>query len=83
MVPKPGDLAGVFRHLKTYAHVRLGCQVVDLFGLHVIDDIQQGLPDGDIPIMQVKVNLSSAQVGIAVNMVDPAGVEGARPRIRP
>ena len=45
----------VFRHIKRYLNMALGCKVVYLIGLHIHDDLYQAHGVSHVGIMQMKV----------------------------
>lgn len=76
--PQPGYIAGVFGHIETHADVALGSKVEDLVGFDVIDHVHQVFGDGNVTIMQEKVNRCPVIVGVVIDVIDPAGVKSTR-----
>jgi hypothetical protein len=55
----------------------LGAQVVNLIGLHLLDDADQVGAVGEIAVMEHQAGI--ALVGVLVEVIDAAGVEAAGP----
>ena len=55
--PHAHHIHGIFRLVEAHPHVALGAQVVDLVGLHVIEDVAQGARVGEIAVVQMEVGL--------------------------
>ena len=49
---QPGDIAGIFRNIKTHAHVTLRRQMVKLIRSEAVNQAQNPLRAGQIPVMQ-------------------------------
>ena len=74
---KRADRVGVrrvFRRLERDGHVALRRQVVDLVGLHLLDDADEIGRIGQIAIMQLEPHV--LLVRILVQMIDAIGIEG-------
>jgi hypothetical protein len=56
--------------------------MVDFIGLDIIDDLDQIARRGDISIYQVQVD-AILGMRVAVDVVNAAGIEGARPPDKP
>jgi hypothetical protein len=67
-----GRVLGLF---KAHGHVGLGRQVVDLVGLHFLNDAHQAGGVGQVAVMQHEVAV--VDVRILVQVVDAVGVEQA------
>jgi hypothetical protein len=61
--------------------VRLSAEVVDLIGLDLVDQAHQARGLREVGVVQQQAHL--LLVGIAVEMVDPLGVERGRPAHEP
>src|SRR5690606_2818386 len=68
-------VGGVLRLFKADSHMRLGGQVVDLVGLHLLNNAHQTGGVGQVAVVQHKVAV--VDVRILVQVVDPVGVEQA------
>jgi len=66
-------IRGVFGLLERHGHVALRGEVVDLVGLHTLDDAHDAGGIGQIPVMQEEMPVG--HVRIATQMIDPIGVE--------
>jgi len=67
----------VFRRLEAHRHVALGAQVVDLIRLHLLDDPDQVGAVRQVAVVQREPLIELVRVLIQV--IDPRGVEAARP----
>jgi hypothetical protein len=76
-----GGISRILRHLETHLNVTLGPEVVDLFRPKVVDQVGELLLIGQIAVVEEESSLRI--VGIPVEMIDPTGVEGARPPDHP
>jgi nucleoside-diphosphate-sugar epimerase len=74
--PQTGHVAGVLGQLETHPHVRLGCQVIDLIRLHVMDQLDQAACIGHVPIMQMEMDTVFV-IRIMVDMLNTCPVEAA------
>ena len=63
------------REAVAHRHMALGAQVVDLIGLHLLDDPDQVGAGGEIAVVQAQPRITL--MGILVEVVDPGGVEAA------
>ena len=68
-------VGGVFRRLEGHGHVAHGGQVVDLVGLHLLDDAHQAGGIGQVAV--VERELAVVDVRVLVQVVDAVGVEQA------
>ena len=69
-------VGGVFGRVEADLDVALGGEVVDLVGLHLLDDADQVGGVGQVAIVQEEAR--AALVRVLVEMVDPGGVERRR-----
>jgi hypothetical protein len=67
----------VFRRLKANRHVALGAQVVDLIGLHLLDDPDQVGAVCEVTVVEHQARI--ALMRVLVEVIDPGGVEAAGP----
>ena len=74
---QPCGIPGVLGHVKADAHMRLGCQVVNLLRANVVDHVQERIGSGDIAVVQVEMHRLAVGVRVMVEVVDAARVEGA------
>ena len=72
-------VGGVLRRLKAHRHMALGPQVVDLIGLHLLDDPDQVGAVGEVAVVQHQPRVGL--VGILVEVINAAGVETAGPAL--
>ena len=70
-----GDVAGVFGHVETDAHMALRGQMVELVRREAVDQIQDPFRAGEIAVMQEQLGIRL--VGILIDMVNALGIEGA------
>ncbi len=70
-------IGGVFRRLEAHRHMALSTQVVDLIGLHLLDDPDQVGAVREVAVVQHQPRV--AFVGILIEVIDPGGVEAAGP----
>jgi len=73
-------IGGVFGRLEAHLHMALGTEVVDLIGLHLLDDADQVAAVGEIAVVEDEpwgVASGGALVGILVEVIDACGVEAA------
>ena len=73
-------VGGVFRCLEAHRHMALGAQVVDLIGLHLLDDPDQVGAVGEVAVVEHQARI--ALVRVLVEVIDPGGVvcaAGRRP----
>ena len=74
-VPMPSAVGRVLRALKADGHMALGAQVVDLVGLHFLNDADQVGGVGQVAVVQHEASVVDMRV--LVEVVDPVGVEQA------
>ena len=67
----------VFRGFKGHGHMALGCQVVDLVRLDLLENTDQVGGIGQISIMKDKVSV--VHMGVLVQVIDAVGVEQGGP----
>ncbi len=70
-----GDVEGVNGRVKRDADVALGAEVVNFIGLDIEHEVGDVLAVGQVAVVQEEVG--RGVVGIAVNVVDPVGIEAA------
>ena len=73
-------LGGVFRAVERHLHVALGGEVIDLVGLHLLDDAHQRRRVGHVAVMQGEqaLVLHVAHPFVEVEVLDAARVERRR-----
>jgi hypothetical protein len=67
----------ILESLKIHRHVPMGAQVVDLIGLHLLNDPDQVGAVREIPVVEHQERV--ALMGVLIQVIDPAGVEAAGP----
>ena len=67
------DIGGVFRRLEADRDMGLRAQVVDLVGLHLLQDAGQVRAVGQITVVQIEVAVIGMR--ILIDVVDALGVE--------
>jgi hypothetical protein len=67
-------IGGVFGGFETHLHMALGGQIVDFRRPHLLDDPDQAGAVGEVAIVELEADIGLVQV--AVEVVDPSGVEG-------
>ena len=72
---RASNIAGVFRHIETDTHVALRSEMVNLVGSVTIDQIQEPLAAGEVPVM--KEELGSRLIGIFVDVVNSLSMKSA------
>jgi hypothetical protein len=75
--PQGSDLASIFWNLKAHLDMTLCPKMINLIGLEVINEVDELLRVGKVPI--VKEKFCPNLVGILIDMVNTASVEGACP----
>ena len=75
-MPKASLLA-VYSALKTHRDMALGAEVIDLIGLHLLDDPDQVGAVGEVSVVENKSRI--AFMWILIEVINPAGVEAASP----
>ena len=68
-------VSSVFRTLKTHRYMALGAEVINLIGLHLLDDPDEVGAVGKVAVVEHQARI--AYMGILVEVVNPAGVEAA------
>jgi hypothetical protein len=71
------DLGGVFRNVERDLDMALGAEVIDLVGVDAFQHAAQTAAIGQVAVMQRQ--LGAALVRVMVQVVDPVGIEQARP----
>ena len=71
----------VFRALKTHRNMALSAKVVNLIGLHLLDDPDQVGAVGEVAVVEHQPRITFMRV--LVEMIDPTGVEAARTPLDP
>ena len=71
----------VLGRVERHRDMALGRQVVNLVGLHVLDDADQARAVGHVAVVQHKPTV--VDVGILVEVVDAVGIEQRRPPLHP
>ena len=66
-------VGGVFRRLETHRHMALRAQVVDLVGLHLVNDAGEVGRIGEIAVVEHELLLR--HVRVLVDVIHPLGVE--------
>ncbi len=61
--------------------MRLGTEVVDLVGHHLVNDLVDVVRVAQVPIVQLELGVGV--VGVLIDMIDAFGVEGRRPADEP
>jgi hypothetical protein len=72
-------VGSVFRGFKGHGHMALGCQVVDLIRLDLLENTDQVGGIGQISIMKDKVSV--VHMGVLIQVVDAVGVEQGSPAL--
>ena len=67
------DIARVFGDIEGNAHVRLRTEVVDFFGLELVEEFHHLHGIGEVAV--VEVEFDAVDVRVAVKVIDPAGVK--------
>ena len=67
-------IGGVFGGLEAHLHVALGGEIVDLGRLDLLDDADQVGAVGEVAVVELEADVGLVQV--AVEVIDPSGVEG-------
>ena len=68
----------VLRTLKTHRHMALGAEVVNLIGLHLLDDPDQVGAVGEVAVVEGELRwltLLPPLMRVLVEVIDPAGIE--------
>jgi hypothetical protein len=73
---QPGDIAGVFRHIKTHAHVALRREVIKLIRCEAVNQVQHPLRAGKIAVMQKEP--CARLIRILIDVIDALRVKRAR-----
>ena len=69
-------VGGVFRTLKTHSHMALGTEVIDLIGLHLLNDPDQVGAIGEVAVVENQAGISFMRV--LVEVINSTGIETAR-----
>ena len=72
-------VGGVFRCLEAHRHMALGAEVVDLIGLHLLNDALQVAAVAQVAVVQLQALIQL--VRILIEVIDPGGVETAGPAL--
>ncbi len=75
--PQAANVPGGFRHVETHPHVTLGCQVINLVRLQIVDHMAEQPGVGHVPVVQEQPH--SDLTGVHIEMLDAPGIEGAGP----
>ena len=74
-------VGGVLRRFKTHRHMAVGTKVVDLIGLHLLDDPDQVGAICEIAVMKDQPGV--VLMGVLIKVIDPGGVETACSSLNP
>ena len=76
-----GDIGGVFGHIETHPNVALCTQVINLVRL---DGLQEPVEPGRVAqVPKVKEHTGIVAMGVLIEMVNAAGIEGTGPTDEP
>ena len=78
-MPSAVHVGGVFGRLKTDRHVALRPEVVDLVGLHLLNDAGQVAGVGQVAVMQLEAGV--VHMRVLVDVVNALRVERAGPAL--
>ena len=74
---EPVGIGGIFRRLETDEHVTLRGEIIDLVGLHLLDQADEIGRIRDVAIMQKEAQVRHMR--IAVEMIDAIRIDERRP----